>query len=566
MRFYVAFTLVMCLYGPYCVYNQESFVFYGLMLTISHPVYAFYVTGKKRFYLVTGLVHIFSMRLIYKKLIVQALMELDPFDVASQLISGFTFLGILGLFVHSGVNHWMKSIFSTLSSLQKVKFAAEKQKEFILTLSHELRNPLNSLIGSIQAAKFEELSPKVLDFLHTAEVSGDLLMHMINNILDSGKLETHDLEINETPTKTREILERVWLLCSALLRRRSLKGYQKVSKTLPPQLKVDAYRLTQIILNLVGNAAKFTQKGTISMSVRWLPNRLKVSDDCFEPIPFNKEDEGVFERDEGLLHEEEYDFLQLNQRSFRQREFSFNISSHGARGVLKIAIKDTGIGISQENLSKIFQKFSQVGAEPGQRKLGTGLGLYITKELVQRMKGEIRAYSQEGEGTCFVVCIPCEEVSLTNSTTEISQLEKPIFASSIRALLVDDEIFNINVLSSYFNKLCIANIFKATDGHQAVEIYKKKALEGCQFQLITMDLEMVPMKGKEACKKIRKFEQENNLKQCPIIIISGNCTEGEMKECLDSQGEIRAAHFLKKPVKYEVLKDICQELLLADYS
>lgn len=185
---------------------------------------------------------------------------------------------------------------------------------------------------------------------------------------------------------------------------------------MPEKLEIDGYRIMQIMLNLVGNAVKFTDSGSISVSLQWYEGRDAMNKIQTEPKPFD--DSGVFERRENFNlitrskgESGNHHFLNLDNRMLTRTESAFSVNRRPQEGVLKITIRDTGCGMSEESASKLFKMFSQVHDDPSKRKVGTGLGLYITKELCTNMNGEIKAYSQVNMGSAFVVTIPTKASS-----------------------------------------------------------------------------------------------------------------------------------------------------------
>jgi len=185
--------------------------------------------------------------------------------------------------------------------------------------------------------------------------------------------------------------------------------------------------------------------------------------------------------------------------------------------------------------------------------MSTGIGLFVTKQLCQKMKGEIRGYSRLGKGSCFVICIPTAPglpESLRNSDSlVINKLKKKV-------LMVDDINFNLIVLKKYFSTIGITDIDEAKNGLEALHKYKEACTEGVMpYDVVTMDVEMPIMDGMTAAVKIREFEIEKNLKPIAIFMISGNCGEGTIRKCVNPNGEIRSQAFLKKPVDLSVLRD-----------
>ena len=247
--------------------------------------------------------------------------------------------------------------------------ALEQQKTFIYSFSHELRNSINSLLGNLQLVLQEALPSKTKEMINIAKVCGEILLHNINNVLDTGKHEIGKLEVNPAPTHLHELLQRTWGIYTELFRQKKLKNQLRIDKGLPPVLEIDSHKINQILLNLVGNSIKVTEKGAVAATVKWLEHSV-ISDKCFEPIPYDETDEGLFEKEENLstvnpsrFSDSVPGFLGVqndNRRHSNEGHLLHSRSQQESRGVLKIVVKDTGSGMKKEALDKLFQKFSQV--------------------------------------------------------------------------------------------------------------------------------------------------------------------------------------------------------------
>jgi len=438
----------------------------------------------------------------------------------------------------------------------------EQQKTFVYSFSHELRNPINSLLGNLQLVLMGDIPHDIREMVNTSKICGELLLNLINTVLDAGKLDIGQLELSTAPTRIHDLLQRIWTISNDIIVRKNLKSHLKIDKNVPPTLLLDGHRVNQVLMNLLGNAVKFTQKGLISITIKWLDSH-NVTDKSFEPIPYDNQDEGLFEKEENMYlvkaenqgkQPKDYFLLTSGTKEFdlsgvRQPQSEF-------KGTLKIIIKDTGCGMSQEDLNKLFLKFSQVGNDPTKKKIGTGLGLFISRKLCRNMKGDIRVYSKPGIGSTFIVCIPTTAIASrygTRTDTSLNTIIKELQARKLRTIVADDSPFNVNLVTNFYMKIRAEVVATASNGQSAYMKFLECLEEEAPVDIVTLDIDMPIMNGKVTCEKIREYEREHNLKPVIIILISGNYEEQYVANFVGNGHNRKADCFLKKPLLFEEL-------------
>lgn len=344
----------------------------------------------------------------------------------------------------------------------KLRQVDKLKDEFLANTSHELRTPLNGIIG-ISESLYEEIKDideeEAKNNLSMVIASGKRLASMVNSILDYSKLKTENLEIRKKPVDLKSIAILVLEMSRPLVSKNDLSLIDNIPTNLP-MLEADENRLQQILYNLIGNAIKFTSKGTISISA----------------IP-----KGEF---------------------------------------VEIEVRDEGIGIPEDKLYRIFDSYEQVDADENRDYIGTGLGLTITKRLVELHNGSIRVESKLGKGSSFKFTIPKSmQASTLRIETPFVHMEEPILPTSIKSsekaqfniLIVDDEKINRQVLANHL-KHEPYNLEMASNGNEAL-----KALEQRQFDLVLLDVMMPVMSGFDVCLKIR---DRFLISELPVIFIT----------------------------------------------
>jgi signal transduction histidine kinase len=303
----------------------------------------------------------------------------------------------------------------------EMKKLAKSKSRFFATVSHELRNPLNALLGSIELLGLSDTSHFDMEILSTAKICGETLLNLIGNVLDVMKIENNKLELYESEADLRDMFDKSFRMSKIIGKNKELFVKLSISESLPDFLFCDVQKLMQVIVNITSNALKFTSKGGIFIKVDWYPK---------EPI-FREEqisdvlEEGEMERILETVNEINPEFEEngpnvLNKyltpdhfsASRKKRRSSFspedknrlsidkepslrrNSQSQESNGILKIQIIDTGIGISEEHINKLFQPFVQAEASTSGTYGGTGLGLWISKKIINLMKGDIRIQSK----------------------------------------------------------------------------------------------------------------------------------------------------------------------------
>lgn len=342
---------------------------------------------------------------------------------------------------------------------------ASKAKEiFLANMSHEIRTPLNGIIGFLRELGREPLTDLQKKYVENSTTASKHLLSIINNILDISKIEAGEMSLEMEDFVFEKVITNVVTVLEPLVKKKGLKLVKQISGDVHEVFKGDILRLEQILFNLIGNSLKFTSKGKIFLKCEVL------------------KDAKIFQR-------------------------------------LEISVTDTGIGMDQSFAEKIFNKFSQADKAITRKFGGTGLGMAITKELVELMNGKIKVMSEKGKGTTISFVIDLEKGNFSN--IKKVQKEIDIDISGINVLLVEDNILNRMVVRhslTYFN----CNITEAVNGIEAVEILKNKS-----FDIILMDMQMPEMDGIEATVKIR---EELKL-QTPVIALTANAFKSEVERC-----------------------------------
>ena len=533
--------------------NQKQIIL-PFLSTITSPVYCALFTGSTKLIIFNVAMQTYILNSLYSELLFNHLLTSSVAQIINELLTMAVVTLTFGAILLIVMNTFLKKAHEDYSELKKREL--ETQQQFFLSISHELRNLLNSLLGSLQLALLEELPIAVRNILNTGQVCGELLLHLINNILDKGKVEMGELEIDPKPHSAIETIEKVWKICSELIRKKDIQGQLIIEKNMPYIINIDEHRFAQILLNLVGNAVKFTEKGLVTLAVSWIDNKERVDDECFSPYlspemtNYEKTLNSPIKNRPSVKSSGLSDSKQPSIHSpIRQRE-KFN-------GVLRLAISDTGCGISLEDQKKLFQRFTQFSEDQSKRKIGTGLGLFITKGLVNKMQGDIRVQSTPGRGTTFIVCIPM--VTCQPSPQIASGVRSFSFINSIktiRALIVDDSRFDCSVFSEFLKKMKILDQEIVGDGPSALKAYEDSINEGNPFDIMIIDVEIPGMTGIELAEAVRSLEFRKNSNSCIIILVSDDVPKSEVKKCLDPSGKIRASEFLTKPPSYDAMRKV----------
>ncbi|MCI4669301.1 MAG: ATP-binding protein [Bacteroidia bacterium] len=358
-------------------------------------------------------------------------------------------------------------ISSYIEELKEEKEAADRANKskslFLANMSHEIRTPMNGVIGITQLLESSEMNPQQEEYIKILKVSGQKLLGIINDILDFSKIESGQLNLEETQLDLREELHKVKQLLEFEASEKKLDFQLNIDKSIPKNLLGDPVRFNQIALNLVSNAIKFTEKGSVNIS-------------C-----------------------------------------SSDSNSEEIVGI-KLEVRDTGIGISPDVKNKLFSAFSQADESTTRKFGGTGLGLAITSQLVQLMNGSIHIDSTPGQGSVFTVILPLKK-SQNLSKENTMKYSDPIQTPTTRILLVEDNEINQRIAGMMLKRLgCKFSI--SENGLEALNEVQQST-----YDLVFMDIQMPVMDGFTATKEIKKLQADGLIPTFPIIALTANATE-----------------------------------------
>ncbi|HEY8536778.1 MAG TPA: ATP-binding protein [Vicinamibacterales bacterium] len=392
--------------------------------------------------------------------------------------------------------------------------ASRAKTEFLANISHEVRTPLNGILGMAELLLATKLEPEQRQYLALVRSSADSLLHIINDILDFSRIEAGHLQLEEAPFELGPRLSAALDPLAVAAQRKGLTFTTTLGAGLPAVVVGDAQRVGQVLTNLVGNAVKFTSTGSVTVEVD------------AEPLPGGEPDQIC----------------------------------------LRIVVTDTGIGIPPEKHAQIFEAFTQADGSTSRRFGGTGLGLSIAASIARRMGGGIEVESAPGQGARFTARLPLRRGSAVElpalSAAGLSRLlgpadmeAEPAWAAArtdapLTVLLVEDNPVNQRLAQEILERRG-HRVVLAGNGREALA-----RLEEGRPDLVLMDVQMPEMNGLDATRAIRDREMETGAPRLPIVAMTAHAMAGDRERCLDAGMD----EYLTKPVRPEVLLSTVERL------
>ena len=382
-------------------------------------------------------------------------------------------------------------------SIEEARAADMAKSSFLANMSHEIRTPMNGVIGFTELALAEEDDPDQRHRLQMIADSGNAMLRLLNDMLDFAKIEAKQMAIVREPTDLRHTLRSCQRLMEPVAKSRGISLILDLDTALPSRVLVDKMRLRQIVLNLLGNALKFTEEGEVALSAR-----------CAR---------GQFGSQDGLL----------------------------------ISVQDSGIGIPADRLQSVFGKFTQADDTIARKYGGTGLGLSISAELAQLMGGQLTAESTPGTGSIFTLTLPLE-IAATGEATPATPVPAGFCGSTrrLRILVAEDNPINQELTSAMVDKAGHDHDL-VNDGIEAVDAVLAADRCGHPYDLVLMDMQMPRMDGLQATRAIR--DAGIGSQRLPILAVTANAYADDIQRCINAGMQ---AH-LAKPLR---LKELCSAI------
>ena len=400
---------------------------------------------------------------------------IDFQDLETTILKTIRELGILrqGIEAQSRLQETLIAKERAEMEKEKAEQSEKFKQQFLANMSHEIRTPINSIIGLTNLVLRSQLNDVQGKYLSIVKKSSENLLVIINDILDLSKIEAGKMEFEKTPFSLSDSLETAYHTLLYKAEEKGLEFQYTVDEQLPPVLVGDPVRLNQVIINLAGNAIKFTEKGLVHITAKLL----------------DKEASSVR---------------------------------------IQFAVSDTGIGIAEDKIGKVFESFSQASSDTTRKYGGTGLGLTISRQLVERQGGSIRLDSKLGQGSTFSFDL----VFATGDPSMLKNEEPDDLNDNLetlqgaRILLVEDNPFNqmvaVDTLTDMVNSIIIE---VADNGKIAVD-----KIRSGNYQLVLMDVHMPEMDGYETSRYIRE-QMPEGIKSIPIMAMTASVTNDEIQNC-----------------------------------